>query len=131
MIQKIIDYIRQRRAYAIADPSDNSITLSKGVLRMLRKQGGANRILVVKVGVKYAFVIDPDVKDDETQIAHLQYNSRYNCYGFECLVPPVHRMLADMIPEREYNYSEEPVKLMVKKKKAKGVIYYEMTPKGK
>lgn len=126
----LIRKLLERRKYVIADPRDNSITFSPGLLATLRKQGGKAEFMVFRIGNGYAFTVPPDLQGKETQLGKLQYNAKYGTYGFECLIPTVGSMLDDIIPERKCRFSEQPVMLKVRKRKlrknGKELIYYEM-----
>ena len=86
-----------REYYVVADPRDNSVTLSRDFVRRLKLgSAGAAKVMVVRVSDtgEYAFVLNPDVGDG-TALADLQYNAKENCIGFESLVPTVNRILYD------------------------------------
>lgn len=84
--------------YVVADPADNSITLSKALFEHIRrnaKDGDAARVFVFKVkGGDYAFMANPRI-EQPTQMCDIQYNDRYRCVGFETLCPSVGQMLYD------------------------------------
>lgn len=96
-IKKLINRLRSIGCYVIADANDNSVTLS----RLLFRHMGAMRLEITKVFVfrlpetgHYAFTLNPDIEQD-TQLADIQYNTKYRCVGFECLVPTVNRIFYD------------------------------------
>ena len=94
------------RLYVIADATDNSITFSRHLFRLLDVMDEADaKVYVTQLcnactengtwaGPLYAFVINPPI-DQETQLADIQYNSKYQCVGFESLCPTVNRILYD------------------------------------
>lgn len=130
IFKKIQRWLEERKPYVIADPKDNSITFSSSLLKLLKKQGGKPKILVFTVNGRFAFTIDPKVDEEKTHLADLQYDTRTNTYGFELLLPQVHQMLEYYEPQRTYQYSDEPAKLFVRKKKLVTkengeLIYYE------
>lgn len=97
MIKRLIDRLRYFGCYVIADANDNSVTLS----RLLFRRMGGMRLESAKVFVfrlpqtgHYAFTINPAI-DSPTQLADIQYNAKYRCVGFECLVPTVNRIFYD------------------------------------
>lgn len=91
---------QQRTLYVIADPADNSITLS----RRLFKRMDVMKLDVAKVMVftvadinlrsSYAFCVNPQL-DEPTQLADIQFNSKHKTIGFESLVPTVNRIFYD------------------------------------
>lgn len=114
----------KRDYYVTADPRDNSVTLSRDLLRRLRLGSQDScKVMVVRLnaGGEYAFVVNPPV-GTETPLADMQYNARENCVGFECLVPTVNRIM--------YDYGlghDEAVRLTVRESVTDGgVVYYRM-----
>lgn len=112
MIQKAIlfllrhwRWLRLRKFYVIADATDNSITLSKWLFRMMdvynqdeakvfmfciNTQNAAGMI----ARKDYAFTLNPKL-DQETQLCDIQYNQKHRCIGFETLNPTVNRIFYD------------------------------------
>lgn len=99
IFRKFIDRLRSIGCYVIADAQDNSITLSRllckrmGVMRLDDKA----KVFVFRLNDtkrQYAFTLNPSL-DQPTQLADIQYNSKYRCIGFECLVPTVNRIFFD------------------------------------
>lgn len=111
IFEKIKKWWQSLRLYVIADPTDNSITLSKALFDHIKrnaKEGDAARVFVFKVtGGSYGFMTNPDI-EQPTQMCDIQYNDRYRCIGFESLCPSVGHIL--------YHYvlpAERRVKLSV------------------
>lgn len=98
MIREIIKLWRSLRYYVIADPSDNSITLSRHVFSHMLKSYGKIRAQVFVFRIpqtgSFGFIVNPEI-GMETQICHVQYNSKYKCIGFETLCPSVGKILYD------------------------------------
>ena len=89
MLKEFIRRLRDRAAYVIADPADNSITFSRGLYKRLRiLETGRGKVMVfrLKDDGRYCFTLE---------IAEVMYNSRYRCVGFESLVPTVNRIFYD------------------------------------
>ena len=122
MFTKVKDWYRRRRFFVIADPTDNSITLSKSLFRHMDVMDmDVAKIYVFRVGTKYAFTINPDLGGVETQLADIQYNAKHKTIGFECLVPTVNRIFYDYdLPH------DKRVKLTVRVRKAGKLVYYEL-----
>lgn len=95
-----ISWWRNRRRFVILDPRDNSITFSRALFRIISKayanDNNPPKVFVFHTPVTgcYGFTINPDL-DQPTQLANIQYNSRYKCVGFESLNPAVTRILYD------------------------------------
>jgi len=95
MIKKLINRLRSIGCYIVADANDNSITLSRFLFkRMGVMKLDAAKVFVFRVSGHYAFTLNPDI-DQPTQLADIQYNAKYRCVGFECLVPTVNRIFYD------------------------------------
>lgn len=91
----------RRRMYVIIDGSDNSVTLSQHLCKHMDFMGlETAKVFVFGItgdgsGEKaYGFMLNPDL-EQETQLADIQYNSKYHCVGFESLNPTVARILYD------------------------------------
>lgn len=107
-------HYRHRVLYIIADPADNSITLSKHLFRHMRvMQQSQAKVFVFsykeKTGEKsYGFVLNPPGLTD-TQLADIQFNSKHKTVGFESLCPSVNRIFYDYrLPDRKVKLSVEP-----------------------
>lgn len=130
ILSKLIQKFRSLRYYVIADPSDNSVTLSKRLFAHMRKNAKSDAsVFVFRIPRHntYGFMLNPEIKEP-TQLCQIQYNSKYRCVGFETLCPSVGRIF--------YEYglpALRPVKLSVSIKNTKqGDIYYQIdAPKPK
>jgi hypothetical protein len=98
-------WYRHRSLYIIADATDNSITISKGLFRYMDVMNlDVAKVFVFrlcntipvgnKTGTIYAFMLNPAL-NQPTQLADIQYNAKHKCIGFECLVPTVNRIFYD------------------------------------
>ena len=105
MIKRILRWwrsVRFLRYYVIADSNDNSITFSRKLYKHIELNShvedsqAAVKVFVFKVPDlnSYGFMINPEL-DKETQLADIQYNSKYKTIGFESLVPSVNRIFND------------------------------------
>lgn len=112
------------RYYVIADPADNSVTLSKKLFAHIRsnaKPGDAARVFVFRLtgSSRFAFCVNPELTHS-TQFCDIQYNSRYRCIGFETLCPSVGLIF--------YEYGlpcDKRIKLSVTiQKTTSGITYY-------
>lgn len=107
--------------YVIADPHDNSITFNRWLFRNM----GGSRLDSAKVFVfritstgEYGMIINPKL-GKETQLADIQYNTKYRCIGIESLNPTVNRIFYD------YGLPINRCKLSVARRRlADGRIYY-------
>lgn len=132
MIKKIIKWpvrmwrdFRHYTLYVIADPADNSVTLS----RRLFKHMDVMKLNVAKVyvfkllqtgdkGTIYAFALNPPV-GQPAQMADIQYNAKHRTVGFESLCPTVNRIFYDYgLP------SDAKVKLSVEPCSVNNITYY-------
>lgn len=111
--------------YVIADPADNSITLSRRLFLHIKnnaKKSDAARVFVLRISGDntFGFIINPAIKQ-ATQMCDIQYNDKYKCIGFETLCPSVGRILY------EYGLSDNcRVKLSVSVQKTpQGKTYYK------
>ena len=130
MFSRIKNWWRSLRYYVIADPSDNSITLSKALFNHMKNnanEGDDARVFVFRVEDMYGFMVNPEIPQP-TQMCDIQYNDKYRCVGFETLCPSVGQIL--------YSYhlpAKQKVKLSVGICKTnKGKVYYQIErPNGK
>lgn len=112
-------WYRHRSLYVIADPADNSITLSRALFDHMDVMNlDVAKVFVFHLcnactenakwsGAIYAFTINPPI-EQPTQLADIQYNSKHHTIGFESLNPSVNRIFYDYgIP------ADRPVKLSV------------------
>lgn len=125
IIKKLIKWWQSLRYYVIADPADNSVTLSKHLFRHIKnhvKDSSSTSVFVFSIPEHetYGFMLDHGI-EQPTQLCEIQYNGKHRCIGFETLCPSVGTIL--------YNY-ELPAHLRVKlsvsvHKNALGKIYYQ------
>lgn len=123
-LQCIIQKWRSLRYYVIADPADNSVTLSRHLFAHIRKGAGDNTsVFVFRIPLynTFGFMLNPSI-DEPTQLCQIQYNGKYRCIGFETLCPSVGRIL--------YEYglpALRPVKLSVSiRRTPQGKVYYQI-----
>ena len=113
------------RHYVIADPADNSVTLSKALFLRIRNNAGegeAARVFVFRITEdgSFGFAVNPKM-EHPTQWCAIQYNGKYRCIGFETLCPSVGRILYDYgLP------ADTRVKLSVSVQRAAGMTYYRI-----
>lgn len=125
IIKNIINRVRSRGCYVIADPADNSVTLSRRLFFHMKKasQSGDAKVFVFKIPAKgaFAFMLDPEIPQP-TQLCQVQYNEKYRCVGFETLCPSVGHIF--------YTYhlpADKPVKLSVTiHRTPQGKTYYQL-----
>lgn len=124
ILTKLKQWWQSRKYYVVADPNDNSITLSKALLRHLQSsahEGEAARVFVFRLthNGTYAFMANPPI-EQPTQMCDIQYNEQYKCVGFETLCPSVGKIFYD------YGISaEKPCKLSVSIHESLGKYYYQ------
>ena len=123
IFNKIKNWWQSLRYYVIADPADNSVTLSKALFNHLKDnahEGDEARVFVFKVEHSYGFMTNPGI-EQPTQMCDIQYNDKYRCIGFETLCPSVGHIL--------YNYglnATQRVKLSVSVcRTTQGKLYYQ------
>ncbi|MDO4163962.1 MAG: hypothetical protein Q4D56_06200 [Bacteroides sp.] len=125
MIKRLIKWWQSLRMYVIADPADNSVTLSRALFRHIRanaRKDDAARVFMFRItGEKaFGFSVNPQF-DRPTQFCDIQYNDRYRCIGFETLCPSVGTIL--------YEYglpADTPVKLSATVQKNGNLMYYKI-----
>lgn len=108
-------WYRHRSLYVIADPADNSITLSRALFEhmdVMNKEQAKVFVFTVSNGSptdkSYAFTLNPIIKQP-TQLCDIQYNSKHRSIGFETLCPTVNRILYDYaLPTCKTKLSVEP-----------------------
>lgn len=99
MLKKIKKWWQSLRYYVIADPADNSVTLSKALFYHIKNNALDNdkaHVFVFKVthDGSYGFMANPCI-GQPTQMCDIQYNGKYRCVGFETLCPSVGQILYD------------------------------------
>lgn len=119
----IINILLNRKPFIIADPRDNSITLSKRLFKHIKRQGHKEAkifVFAIPDNDTYGFAVNPDISQ-ETVLAALQYNSKHKSIGFESLCPTVNKIFYD------YKLPDRPAKLSVGiRKSPDGRHYYEI-----
>lgn len=126
MFSKFIHKWKSLKYYVIADPADNSVTLSKHLFNHIRCNTHGDNIPSVFVfripgNGTFGFMLNPDI-EQPTQLCQIQYNGKYQCIGFETLCPSVGRIFF------EYGLAaHRPVKLSVSvMKTTQEKIYYQI-----
>lgn len=129
ILAKLINKWRSLRYYVIADPSDNSVTLSKSLFFHMKKDAersgsdGSPSVFVFRIpqGGTFGFMLSPEISEP-AQLCQIQYNGKCRCVGFETLCPSVGRIF--------YEYglpALRPVKLSVSiKRTPQGKVYYQI-----
>lgn len=127
MLQKLITWWRNRRNFVIVDPNDSSITFSRSLFRDIKKQSGEAdvqpKVFVFYIPATkcYGFTLNPQFTHP-TQLADIQYNSKYRCIGFESLNPTVARVLYDY----DVSKYQKPCKLSVTIQMKHDLRYYQI-----
>lgn len=125
IFRKLIQRWQSLRYYVIADPADNSITLSKRLFRHIKRNASkddAPKVFVFAIpsASTYGFMLNHGI-EQPTQLCDIQYNGKYRCIGFETLCPSVGAIL--------YRYglpADCRVKLSVSvRRNVDGNIYYQ------
>ncbi|UWF82016.1 MAG: hypothetical protein [Bacteriophage sp.] len=126
IFNKITKWWQSFRFYIIADPADNSVTLSKALFNHMKDnahEGDEARIFVFKItdSSSFGFMANPSI-EQPTQMCDIQYNGKYRCIGFETLCPSVGQIL--------YTYglnASQRVKLSVSVcRTVQGKVYYQI-----
>lgn len=130
-------WYRHRSLYVIADPADNSVTLSRALFEhmdvMNQEQAKVFMFSVgggsAGTGIIYAFTLNPDIQQP-TQLCDIQYNSKYRTIGFETLCPTVNRILYDYgLPNCKTKLTVEPFTVPVDSPdKGSMTIYQILSP---
>ena len=126
ILNNIYNMLFHRSMYIIADPRDNSITLSR---RLVRRMGVMKaeqaKVFVFKTNDKYqryAFTLNPQLTEP-TQLCDIQYNTKHRCIGFETLCPTVNKIF--------YDYRlplAKAAKLSVRIRTIRHITYYVINP---
>lgn len=106
LLKKILSH----KPFVIADPRDNSITISKQLFKHIKRQGLTQVqvfVFAIPENKSYGFTINPPIEQD-TVLASLQYNSKHKSIGFESRCPTVNKIFYD------YRLPGIPAKLSVK-----------------
>ena len=125
IINRLIRQAMSLSCYVIADPRDNSVTLSRRLFRHMRKasESGEAKVFVFRLPSDdtFGFMLEPGI-EQPTQLCQVQYNGKYRCVGFETLCPSVGRIF--------YSYglpADKTVKLSVSiRETAGGKTYYQL-----
>ena len=120
LFDKIINWWQSLRLYAVLDPADNSVTISRALFNHMAKRGGNASVFVFHEPQDdvFGFMVNPNI-EQETQLCTIQYNDKYKCIGFETLNPSVGRIL--------YEYglpADKKVRLSVVPKTILSSIHY-------
>lgn len=126
IFNNITKWWQSLRLYIIADPADNSVTLSKALFNHIKNnafEGDEARVFVFRITDSgcFGFMINPGI-EQPTQMCDIQYNGKYRCIGFETLCPSVGQIL--------YTYGlnvSQCVKLSVSVcRTGQGKVYYQI-----
>lgn len=126
IFKKVKKWWQSLRYYVIADPADNSVTLSKVLFNHIKNEAFGSdeaRVFVFKITDSgcFGFMTNPSI-EQPTQMCNIQYNGKYRCIGFETLCPSVGRIL--------YTYglnASQCVKLSVSVcRTGQGKVYYQI-----
>lgn len=104
-ICRLYQAIRYYGMYVIADPNDNSVTVSRQLFRHMKSnapprraesQTGAEQVFMFHVPAEryYGFAVNPDLPEN-TATSTLQYNDKHRTIGFEALCPTVGKIFYD------------------------------------
>lgn len=118
------NWVFRRGLYVIADPADNSVTLSKRLFSHMDVMSlDKAKVYVFRIpydSPAYGFTLNPDFSQP-TQLCDIQYNSKHRCIGFETLCPTVNRIFYDYrLPH------DRPCKLSVTIRQTAGILYYQI-----
>jgi hypothetical protein len=99
MIRSLIKWWQSLRYYVIADPADNSVTLSKRLFKHIKNNAKNNAstsvfVFAIPEHGTYGFMHGHGI-EQPTQLCNIQYNDKYKCIGFESLCPSVCLILYD------------------------------------
>lgn len=127
-------WYRHRSLYVIADPADNSVTLSRALFEHMDVMNQEQaKVFVFRLFVAsrhcrvYAFTLNPDIQHP-TCLADIQYNSKHRSIGFESLCPTVNRIFYDYgLPyDRPVKLSVEPATVPCGSPQGKTFTYYKL-----
>ena len=124
IIRKIKEWWQALRYYIIADPADNSITLSRTLFSHIKDsahEGDAARVFVFRVGDSYGFMANPGI-EQPTQMCDIQYNDKYRCIGFETLCPSVGQIFYDY----GLNATQRVKMSVAVRRTQQGKVYYQI-----
>lgn len=97
IIKKLIRWLNSFRYYVIADPLDNSVTLSRQLFQHIKDNAKAANdtslfVFYIPSSDTYGFMQDHGISQP-TQLCDIQYNDKHKCIGFESLCPSVGAIL--------------------------------------
>lgn len=129
MHSRLYNWLFAKALYVIADPADNSVTLSKRLFKRLHifdKDEAKVYVFRIPDEDVYAFTLNPPFHA-QTQLCDIQYNAKHKCVGFETLVPTVNRIFYDYgLPH------SHKCKLSIKERRTHDITYYTICkPNGK
>lgn len=121
--------------YVTLDMRDSSVTFGKALYKALEPEimisanlepkeneidtRGKVMVFYEPESECYGFVVAPELTQ-ATQLADIQFSTKYKSVGFESLVPTVARMLHD------YGIKSEKTKLKVSKQSAPGMTWWRI-----
>ena len=112
-LKKLATWRRNRYTFAILDPEDSSVTLSKKLFNHIKEhlpddcKEAKVFTFFIPQDESYGFMVNPAM-EYPTQLGIIQYNAKHKCIGYESLNPTVAKILYD------YGINEfAPVKLSV------------------
>jgi len=124
---KVINKLFDRfRLSVIADPTDDTITLSPALCRHTKvfDMEKAETIVFMTPDKTYNFCFAPDDLPKDTATWPVQYNTQHHTVGFSCPLPTVNRIFYD------YGFHTfEPRKLKVTEHRAADLVYYKLSPR--
>ncbi len=93
IFKKIKRMWQSLRLYVIADPADNSITLSKHLFKHITEHAcsdDAAKVFVFEIAGEhtYGFMVNPELPEPSV-LCDIQHNDELKCIGFETLCPSV------------------------------------------
>lgn len=133
IIDKICRLLRfgDYRLKVIADPRDNSITLSKGLFEHMKRNnriGDKAQVFVFRIpkpNGTMAYGFSTTVPDQPTVVCDIQYNDLHRTVGFESLCPSVNWVFNDLgLPHDK----AAVLKVKAKRLRLSRLLYYEIIP---
>ena len=87
IFKKVKKWWQSLRYYVIADPADNSVTLSKVLFNHIKNEAFGSdeaRVFVFKITDSgcFGFMTNPSI-EQPTQMCNIQYNGKYRCIGLK------------------------------------------------
>lgn len=113
------------RLFVYLDPADNSVTLSKALVKHVKDNAADDKdtsvfVFRIKGTNLYGFTLQHGIKQP-TQLCNIQYNDKYKCIGFESLNPSVGRILYD------YGFKHDcKHRLSVSIQNTNGITFYQI-----